>query len=251
MLRQVLPRVGYAAMGLLYATIGIIAARIAFLGAKDRVAGMHRALAVLLLQREGRWVLTVVAAALACFALWRILQTFSGRGGLITRAGWAITAIGYGALAWTAVGLLLRFPRGERFERIGVGTLFPYPAGRLALRLAAVILIATGIVAVVQAASGRLPRWLAGAGFQRATRRFTRSLARAGLAARGIVAVVMGSLLLRAIADFNPREAGEIGGSLRVLSKSPGGPLVMGVVALGLISYGVAMWAVALSRRPA
>jgi hypothetical protein len=72
-----------------------------------------------------------------------------------------------------------------------------------------------------------------------------------GLAARGIVAVVMGSLLLRAVADFNPREAGEIGGSLRVLSRSPGGPLVMGVVALGLISYGVAMWAVALSRRPA
>ncbi|HEY3122989.1 MAG TPA: DUF1206 domain-containing protein [Thermoanaerobaculia bacterium] len=251
MLRQLLPRVGYAAMGLLYATIGIIAARISFLGATDRVAGMHRALAVLLLQRQGRWVLTAVAAALACFALWRVLQTFSGRGGLITRAGWAITAIGYGALAWTAVGLLLRFPRGERFERIGVGTLFPYPAGRLALRLAAVILIATGIVAVAQAASGRLPRWLAGAGFQRATRRFTRSLARAGLAARGIVAVVMGSLLLRAVADFNPREAGEIGGSLRVLSRSPGGPLVMGVIALGLISYGVAMWAVALSRRPA
>ncbi len=200
---------------------------------------------------QGRWVLTAVAAALACFALWRVLQTFSGRGGLITRAGWAITAIGYAALAWTAVGLLLRFPRGERFERIGVGTLFPYPAGRLALRLAAVILIATGLVAVVQAVSGRLPRWLAGAGFQRATRRFTRSLARAGLAARGIVAVVMGSLLLRAVADFNPREAGEIGGSLRVLSQSPGGPLVMGVVALGLISYGVAMWAVALSRRPA
>lgn len=251
MLRQVLPRVGYSAVGLLYATIGFIAARIAFLGARDHVAGMHRALSVLLLQGRGRWILTAVAAALACFALWRVMQTFSGRGGLITRAGWAITAIGYGALAWTAMGLLLQFPRGARFERIGVGTLFPYPAGRLALRVAAVILIVTGIIAVVQGASGRLPRWLAGAGFQRATRRFTRSLARAGLAARGIVAVVMGYLLLRAVADFNPREAGEIGGSLRVLSRSPGGPLLMGIVALGLVSYGVAMWAVAASRRPA
>jgi len=43
----------------------------------------------------------------------------------------------------------------------------------------------------------------------------------------------------------------EIGGSLRVLSQSPGGPIVMGVVALGLLSYGLAMWAVSLSRRPA
>ena len=34
MYRHVLPRVGYAAMGLVYVTIGIIAARIAFLGAQ-------------------------------------------------------------------------------------------------------------------------------------------------------------------------------------------------------------------------
>ncbi len=237
-------------MGLLYATIGFVAARVAFLGAKDRVAGMHRALAVLLLQRQGRWVVTGVAAGLACFALWRILQTFSGRGGPITRAGWAITAIGYGALAWTALGLLLRFPRGEPFERIGVGTLLPHPAGRLALRLAAAILIATGVVAVAQGFTGRLPRWLARPGYHLA-RRFTLRVARIGLAARGIVAVVMGYLFLRAVADFNPREAGEIGGSLRVLSHSPGGPLVMGTVALGLVCYGAAMWAVALSRRPA
>ncbi len=248
---RVLPRVGYAAMGLLYATIGLVAARVGFLGAKDRVAGMRRALAVLLLQRQGRWVVTGVAAGLACFALWRVLQTISGRGGLITRAGWAITAIGYGALAWTAAGLLLRFPRGEPFERIGVGTLLPHPAGRLALRLAAAILIITGVVAVAQGVTGRLPRWLARPGHHRVARRLTLRVARIGLAARGIVAVVMGYLLLRAVADFNPREAGEIGGSLRALSHSPGGPLVMGIVALGLVCYGAAMWAVAFSRRPA
>jgi hypothetical protein len=251
MLRHVLARAGYAAMGLIYATIGIVAARVAFLGAGGRVAGMHGALWVLLRQWQGRAVLTAVAAGLACFAVWRTVQTFSGRGGAITRAGWAITAIGYGALAWTAVGFLLRFPRGEPFERIGVGTLLPFPAGRAVLDLAAAILFVTGVVAVVQGASGRLPRWLASAGFLPSTRRLAWRLARIGLAARGIVAIVMGWLLVRAVADFNPREAGEIGGSLRVLSKSPGGPLVMGIVALGLICYGAAMWAVALSRRPA
>ena len=251
MLRHILPRAGYAAMGLIYGTIGVIAARVAFLGARGRVAGMHGALSILLHQWQGRAILTAVAAGLACFAVWRTVQTFSKRGGAIMRAGWAITAIGYGALAWTAVGLLLQFPRGEPFERIGVGTLLPYPAGRAVLRLAAGILLVTGIVAIVQGVGGRLPRWLAAAGFQRATRRFAWLVARIGLAARGIVAIAMSYLLLRAVADFNPRGAGEIGGSLRILSKSPGGPLVMGIVALGLICYGIAMWAVALSRRPA
>jgi hypothetical protein len=249
--RRLLARVGYAAMGLVYATIGFIAARIAFLGARGRVAGIHGALSALLRQSQGRWILAGVAAGLACFAVWRAMQTFSGKGGLITRAGWAITAIGYAALCWTAASLVLRIPAGEPFEHIGVGRLLPYPAGRLALRVAAGILMVIGLVAVFQGVSGRLPLWLSGAGFFRAMRPFTARLARFGLAARGIVAIVMGWLLLRAIEDFNPREAREIAGSLRFLSHSPAGPLVMGVVALGLLAYGVSMWAVALSRRPA
>src|SRR5580765_8818198 len=104
---RMLPRVGYAAVGLLYATIGSVAARIAFLGVKDRAAGMHGSLAVLLRQTEGRAILAAVAAGLACFALWRLIQTFTARGNLITRVGWAITAIGYAALTWTAIGLCL------------------------------------------------------------------------------------------------------------------------------------------------
>jgi hypothetical protein len=251
MLWRVLARVGYAAMGLVYATIGVVAARIAFLGARDRVAGMHGALSLILRQWEGRWILTGVAAGLACFAVWRTIQTFSGKGGLITRAGWAITAIGYAALAWTAASLVLKIPAGEPFEHIGVGRLLPYPAGRLALQVAAGVLVVVGVVAVAQGVSGRLPRWLSGAGFFRAMRSFTLRLARFGLAARGIVAIVMGWLLLRAVENFNPREEREIAGSLRFLSRGPGGPLLMGAVALGLLAYGISMWAVALSRRPA
>jgi hypothetical protein len=251
MLSRLLPRVGYAAVGLLYATIGFVAARIAFLGARDRTAGMHGALKLLLRQPEGRGIVIAVAAGLACFSAWRLIQTFTTRGDFVNRAGWAITAIGYAALTWTAVGLLLHFPRGENFERMGVGRLLHDPAGRAALRITAVLLVVTGIVAIVQGATGRLPRWLSRPGHHRLTRRFAIRLARFGLAARGVVGLVMGYLLWRAVEDFNPREVREIGGSLRVLSLSPGGPLLMGVVALGLISYGLAMWAVAFSRRPA
>ena len=251
MLRQVLPRAGYVAAGLLYATIGVIAARIAFLGARDRAAGMHGSLTVLFRQPEGRAILTGVAAGLACFALWRLIQTFTFRGDFITRVGWAITAIGYGALTWTAVGLLLRFPKGENFEHMGVGLLLPSPAGRIGLRLAATILVVAGLIAIVQGISGRLPRWLAAAGQRRPIRRMALRFARFGLAARGVVGIVMGWLLLRAVKTFDPGQAREIGGSLRYLSQTIGGPLLMGVVALGLLSYGLSMWAVAFSRRPA
>src|SRR5262245_58151680 len=185
MLRQVLPRVGYSAVGLLYATIGVVAARIAFLGAEDRAAGMRGALTVLLRQPEGRSILIGVAAGLACFAGWRLIQTFTLRGDFITRAGWAITAIGYAALTWTAIGLLLRFPRGENFERMGVGMLLPSPLGRGALWLAAAVLIVVGVVAIFQGVTGRLPRWLRAAGQRRPLKKVALRIARFGLSARG------------------------------------------------------------------
>jgi len=248
---RVLPRVGYAAVGLLYATIGFVAARVAFLGAKDRTAGMHGALTVLFRQSEGRIILTAVAAGLGCFAAWRLIQTLTARGDFITRIGWAITAIGYAALTWTAIGLLLQFPRGENFERMGVGLLLASPAGRTALSLTGAILIVAGLIAIFQGITGRLPRWLAAVGQRRPLRKMVLRIARFGLGARGVVGIAMGWLLLRAVATFDPRQAKEIGGALRFLSTTVGGPLLMGVVALGLLSYGVAMWAVAFSRRPA
>ena len=248
---RVLPRVGYAAVGLLYATIGFVAARIAFLGARDRTAGMHGALTLLFRQPEGRAILVAVAAGLGCFAAWRLFQTFTARGDFVTRVGWIITAIGYAALTWTAIGLLLRFPRGENFERMGVGLLLPSAAGRTALWLTGAILIIAGLVAIFQGVTGRLPRWLAAVGQRRPLRKAVLRIARFGLAARGVVGIAMGWLLLRAVATFDPRQAKEIGGALRYLSRTVGGPLLMGTVALGLLSYGIAMWAVAFSRRPA
>ncbi len=252
MLRRVLPRVGYAAVGLLYVVVGFVAARIAFLGSRDRIAGMHGALKVLLNQTEGVWIVAAMATGLIAFAVWRFLQVVSTRGAsFLTRAGWLVTAIGYTALAVTGVRLLVRAREGFSLHRFGLDWLLASPSGRIALQTAGVILIVAGAVAIVQSVSGRLPRWLASAGTLR-RRDIARRLARIGLFARGIVGGVMGLLVLRAVADHDPREVVEIGGSLQEIShQSPAGPLLMGVVAIGLLFYGIAMWAVAASARPA
>jgi hypothetical protein len=252
MLRDVLPRVGYAAVGLLYIIVGFLAARIAFLGSRDRISGMQGALRALLSQTEGAWIVAAMAAGLLAFAIWRLMQTFAARrASFLLRAGWFVAAVGYGILAVTAVRLVLRARGGFPLHRVGLDWLLASPAGRIALQVAGVILIVAGLVAVFQGASGRLPAWLAKAGTAR-TRTAVSRLARIGLAARGIVGGVMGVFLLKAVADHDPREVMEIGGSLREISRgSPAGPLLMGVVAVGLLFYGFAIWAVAASRRPA
>ena len=251
MLRHVLPRVGYAAVGLLYVTVGVIAARIALLGSRDRVAGMHGALRVLLRRPDGAWIVGGIAAGLAAFALWRTMQTFTARrAGFLSRAGWLVAAIGYGALAVTAVRLLIRARGGFAITRVGLDWLLASEAGRIALAVAGGILIIAGLIAVGQGVSGRLPLWLRSIGFERTSRTIASRLARIGLTARGVVGLAMGYFLIRAVEDLNPREVREIGGSLKELKTLPVGPVIMGIVAVGLVFYGVAMWAVAVSRRP-
>jgi len=237
MLRSVLPRAGYAALGLLYVTIGLIAARIGFLGSRDRVAGMPGALRFLLRQKEGPWILTGVAAGLLALGAWRLIQTFTARrASFITRVGWLVAAIGHGVVAGMGFRLLARARRGgEPFERAGLSWMISHPLGRVALQLAGVLLLVAGVIAIGQAVTGRLPRWLVAKGFGPGTRRSAARVSRVGLAARGIVQLVIGYYLMRAVRDLNPQEVREIGGSLLVLSKSPLGPLAMGVVAMGLI----------------
>jgi hypothetical protein len=252
MLRHVLPRIGYAAVGLLYVTVGLAAARIAFLGSRDRVAGMRGALRLLVQRPEGPWLVGGVAVGLIGFAAWRTIQTFSSRrADLIARAGWLAAAIGYGVLGVTALKLLARVrDGGPDFTRAGLGWLLASAVGRPALMVAGAILVIAGLVAVWQGASGRLPRWLRSIGYGRATKTLASRLARIGLAARGVVGLAIGYFLIRAVEDLDPREVREIGGSLRELKALPLGPVIMGLVAVGLVFYGVAMWAVALSRRP-
>lgn len=251
MLSRVLPRIGYAAVGAVWITIGGVAARVGILGARDRVAGMQGALHVLFRQPEGIWILVLIGSGLGVFAIWRAMQALSGRGSVLLRAAQAVTAIGYGVLTWTAARILFRLRGGGGLSQRGFSWLIEYPAGRAALQITGGILVIAGLVAVVQGATGRLPRWLVATGLTSSTRRLAARAARVGLAARGIVMLVTGYFLERAVADANPKEMHEVGGSLAVLATSPLGPFAMGLVAVGLIAYGLSLWVLAVSRRPA
>src|SRR5260370_26124696 len=124
MLRRVLPRVGYAAVGLLYIIVGFLAARIAFLGSRDRISGMQGALRALLSQTEGAWIVGAMAAGLFAFAIWRLMQTFAARpASFLLTAGWFVAAGGYGVLAGTAVGGGPRGARGVSPHRGGLRVL--------------------------------------------------------------------------------------------------------------------------------
>ena len=93
-----LARGGYAARGLVYLIIGVLA----LLAARGSA------------QPFGHFLVGLVVVGLVAFAAWRILQALrdvDGHGskpkGLVIRAGLLVGGITYGALAFFALGLLI------------------------------------------------------------------------------------------------------------------------------------------------
>ncbi len=72
---------------------------------------------------------------------------------------------------------------------------------------------------------------------------------RFGLAARGVVFGIVGVFVIVAALQFEPSEATGLGGALQELLRQPFGSWSLGVVALGLVAYGLLMLAVARYGR--
>mgnify|MGYP006144816813 CR=1 FL=1 len=71
-------------------------------------------------------------------------------------------------------------------------------------------------------------------------------LARFGIVARGVVFLVIGWFALQAARQRDAQEAGGVGESLATLGTQPYGRLILGLIAGGLIAYGV--WQLANAR---
>ena len=74
-------------------------------------------------------------------------------------------------------------------------------------------------------------------------------LGRAGYIARGIVFGLIGLFLIGAALHRDAGEARGLDGALVALAQQPVGPWLLGAVAIGLVAYGLFMFAEARYRR--
>ena len=235
-------------MGAVYAAVGVVAARIAFLGSRDRIAGMAGALRFLLARPHGQLVVAAVVVGVAAFAIWHLAETRRRRG-FFVRAGHVVAALGYAALGWTGIRLLLRVRGGRAATRRGLEWLLSQPWGPSALTVAGGVVLAVAASQVFQALSGRLRDRFAPARARDGATRLAMAIARFGLASRGVVFAIVGWFMIRTASESDPRQFREIGGALTVLSKTMAGPWLMGAVAVGLVAYALYLWTLAVAGR--
>jgi hypothetical protein len=239
---RTLARSGFAANGLVHLLIGVIALGIARGGGGD--ADQSGALGALAAQPGGVAVLWACTVGLFGLALWGLLEAFLVRpresalktwGSRLKEAGKAVV---YGALGATA----LRFAAGggssssESAESASAQVLAA-PGGVALLVLAGIAVLTVGVVFVHRGATRSFLENVAEPGGTAG--RIVTGLGIAGYVAKGIVLAVLGVLLVIAAVTHDPEQAGGLDEALTTLTELPGGVLLLGFVAVGLIAYGL------------
>lgn len=241
-----LARFGYAAKGVVYFIVGLLAAQAAF-GPGGQTTDTDGALSTILHQPFGKFLLALTAIGLIGYALWRFVQTIvdpehSGEPNsaqrILQRIGYAFSAIAYTGLAFTAVQLIRGIDSGGGDStRDWTARLMDQPFGRWLVGLAGLVVLAVGVSYLYQAYKASFQRSFNLHRMNTTQRRWAKWLGQFGIAARGVVFGIIGSFLVLAAFQSNPNQARGLGGVLATLARQPFGPWLLGSIALGLIAY--------------
>jgi hypothetical protein len=243
---QRLARLGYAAKGVVYMIIGYIAADAAFSPA-EQIEGSKGALGTILRQPFGKVLLGIMALGLAGYVLWKVVQALmdpehkgGDAKGTAARIGYGISAVLYAGLTLEAVRLLRGSGGGGGDgAQHWTAMVMDKPFGRVLVGLAGAGIAAFGIYELVRAFKSDLTKKLNLEGSPVATRQRVVALGRAGMAARGVVFGIIGWLVIQAALRYDASKAEGLQGALVTLRDAAYGPWLLGLVALGLIAYGI------------
>jgi Domain of Unknown Function (DUF1206) len=253
-----LSRLGYAAKGLVYFVIGLLALQAA-IGTGGETTDQNGALQAIVTQPFGKFLLAIVALGLMGYVLWRVVQTaidpeHAGQRPdakqVAQRLGYAFSAIAYAGLAITAVKMILGTNQsGSNATQDWTARFLAQPFGQWLVGLAGVVAVAVGVSYLYEAYKAKFRHQLNLGAMGPKEQMWAIRLGRFGIAARGIVFAIIGFFLVLAAVRSNPSKAKGLGDALAALAQQPFGPWLLGLVALGLMAYSVYSLVEARYRR--
>lgn len=244
---EVLARCGYAAKGVVYIIIGCLALQVAF-GNGGETSGPKGALSQIAGEPFGQFLLVMVGIGLIGYSLWRFVQAWadpeykgSDAKGIAKRVGYACSGVVYALLAVEAVRIAFMSGGGSggNSAEHWTATLMSQPFGQLLVGGIGAAIIGTGLYQLYRAWTAEFKKMLKSGQMSLTELIWSERIGRAGFAARGIVYLIIGSFLLIAAIRTNPDHAMGMGQALQYLSQQSYGPWLLGLVAAGLVAYGV------------
>lgn len=231
-----LTRVGFAVRGIVYVLLGYLALTARKSDVDDGAGDIFR---VLNATPGGPVVLAVAAAGLVGYALYRLSAALfdierkgtSGKG-VMARIGYFVSAVVYGAMAWTAAKIASGArDAGEDQSSQMAASVLDVPFGEAVLAIAGIgLLIAAGLQARNAVTAHFMRNVASGAPAA------TCWIGRAGHAARAVVMALTGWSLLRTAWSGRSSDVVSLGGAINDLRQMD---TAFMLVAAGLLLFGV------------
>lgn len=242
---EVAARAGFAVSGILHFLIGLVAIRLAMGGQGQ--ADVSGAVEQLAGQPAGPLLLWSSFAACVALALWQTSDAIFDFGHLprkkklVNKLKAALQAVVYAGLAATLVSFALGAGKANSRSTSDLSMAVMKAPGGYALLLAIGTGVAvTGIIYAIRGFRRSFIKYLRLPSTANARTAVT-VLGVVGYAAKGLVLLLAGLLIIIATVRVHPEESTGLDGGLKGLREQPFGVYLLAAVGVGLICYGVFM----------
>ena len=248
-----LARSGFVARGIIYVLVGVLAIKLA-LGSGGQNASQQGALQTIAGQPFGHVLLILVAIGLAGYALWRLVHALLGHGperadSTFERLAALASGLVYAGLCALAVKLVAGSEGSSGNTHGTAAGVLGWPGGTWLVGAAGAVLAGVGLY---QAHRGVTKDFLGDSKTEEmgpAVRGWVEWIGVFGHLARGVVLCLVGAFLIKAAVEFDPGNAVGLDGALAKLAAASYGALLLGVVAAGLVAFGLYSLSDARYRR--
>jgi Domain of Unknown Function (DUF1206) len=233
---------GIATKGIVYFIIGGLTAMAAF-GYGGQKSGSDTVLKFIANQSFGKVLLVLLAIGLLGYVFWRWYQAFTDPKNIedsaksaVKRIAYFISGALYGLLAYSAIKLVV----GSNGSGDSLATkVFQSDYAATVAIIIGLALVGKGMYEVYRAYSGKYKENIEGAGIPSEAQGLLLKAGRFGHTSRGIVAGILGYLFLKAGFAGTANKLGKTDAFGFIQDEF--GNIVLGIIALGLVGYGVFM----------
>lgn len=244
-------RIGLAARGFVYVVIGWLAIQIAR-GHRTQEANQRGALADIARHSFGMALLWILGFGFAAYALWRFSEAAFGTATDGKKTGARLKSLVRGAIyAGLSVSTFLFIAGSHRQNQSKqqatlTARVLRHNFGQWLVGTAGLVVLIVGLGMIANGFRRKFEKNLKMHELHGTTRTVVVYAGMIGTIARGIVFAIAGALVIDAAVTFDPKKSQGLDGALRTLAGQPYGPWLLGLVAAGLIVFG--LYGFALSR---
>ena len=252
-LLRLLERLGYAARGVLYAVMGLLALGLALNVGGGQTTDLSGSLVFLIGNPFGKVVLVVMAIGLAAYSLWGFIRAIydplhrgSDASGYTARLGFITSALSYAAIVIFALQILAGSAGGSGDStQKTIAAILSHPGGGWVTVIIGLAALGVGIGQFLEAYRAQFAHDLKGTEMSETERKRAIALGRFGMFARGVVFLVIGWFLVQAGLHHDPGQVQGFGGAFAFLLGQPFGRVLLGIIALGFVALGLHSFACA------